>query len=47
MWRNIVTIHNVLKKKTTKQNQQRLFWKKKKEEKIHKKSLVGKHCSNP
>jgi hypothetical protein len=29
MWRNIVTIHNVLKKKTTKQNQQRLFWKKK------------------
>jgi len=29
MWRNIITIHNVLKKKTTKQNRQRLFWKKK------------------
>jgi hypothetical protein len=53
MWRNTVTIHNVLKKKTTKlnsqlaqyekKNQQKQFWKKNHKKQNH----VGKHCSNP
>jgi hypothetical protein len=47
MWENIVTIHNILKKKITKQNRQKTILGQKKEEKIHKKSHVGKHCSNP
>ena len=46
MWGNIITIHCVLKKKLrSKINKD--YFEKKEEEKIHKKSHVGKHCSNP
>jgi hypothetical protein len=49
MWENIVTIHSILKKKNyeAKLTKTILEKKKKKEEKNHKKSPVGKYCSNP
>jgi hypothetical protein len=46
MWGNIITIHSVLKKKLRSKINKDYFGKKE-EEKIHKKSHVGKHCSNP